>query len=1037
MKKLILFLLVSSLIVSCVKNPAETVFSESNLVFYAKTEGKASKTILDADGKVLWEPGDAIKLFYGYNCSYSAKLNAITDRPSSSTVFRGNTETPVSEPGTFYAIYPYREDYSFEANEFHIDLPSQQIAKPDSFNEELFISIAKSNNTYLNFFNACGGVCFTVNQEGIKTVSFSALNGYLSGKARLYFDNEGFPCISTTEDKCEVSLSAPEGETLIPGRRYFIVCYPAVLNSGYTMILSKEDGTQAIKQNPKPVSIKRATFGVLLNIDIGLDFKNIATQKEKEREALIAIYNAGDGGKWPDWMANWCTDAPVSEWGGVTTNELGLVNSLYLSNYHGSIPQEIGAFESLESLDILGEYTGQFPHEIAYLKNLKHLSIDPCYLGFDEPGLSGNIELDWSQLHSLEELRITGQNLSGSIPESIGYLKQLLSLNLSQNKLTGTIPSSLCELNRLKELNLSANQLSGALPDNLGQMSSLEFLNLKGHGDENYTNSFSGELPKSMANLNNLKDLNLAENKFAGTIPDFIWSLPSLETLNLSFNYFSGELTSVISNAKKLKSLNLCTNLLSGTLPDELWNLTDLMGIDISNYYEHYGVLLDYKNHFTGEIPSKISNLTELVEFTIGNNDFYGEIPESIINLSKLNVLKINNNNFTGCIPYGIADLPDLYIFWCQGNKLSGYLPKKIAERAGPFVSPWMVAPQQDGYDFEYDLYESSDYSRNKELITFQKATAGKGIDVVLMCDALVDSDINDGTYDRVMDLMYESLFEQEPFKSFKDCFNVYGIVLVSKNNNSEFGETALGIKGDPWSIYTINKDRILSLIHEVIPEIVDENNLTVSVATTIRSSALGCCAFYYNSTTEKGSGLGIACTYYGVADTDGDAFKNTHVHEVCGHGFGKLGDEYFYSNTTASEADISIIQDYHSLGWFGNIDITSVPEDIAWSSFLLNPYYINEGIGIYEGAYLRASGVWRPSFGSIMRSSYGNYFNAPSREIIYRRIHQISFGTTPSFEDFIQWDMAHPQEESSSHSVPRFSGMDNKTRLSDCILCK
>lgn len=59
----------------------------------------------------------------------------------------------------------------------------------------------------------------------------------------------------------------------------------------------------------------------------------------------------------------------------------------------------------------------------------------------------------------------------------------------------------------------------------------------------------------------------------------------------------------------------------------------------------------------------------------------------------------------------------------------------------------------------------------------------GKGLPIVLMGDGFIDTEINDGTYDAVMDKTFENLFTEEPIKSLRDYFNVYAVTAVSKHN--------------------------------------------------------------------------------------------------------------------------------------------------------------------------------------------------------------------------------------------------------------
>jgi hypothetical protein len=102
-------------------------------------------------------------------------------------------------------------------------------------------------------------------------------------------------------------------------------------------------------------------------------------------------------------------------------------------------------------------------------------------------------------------------------------------------------------------------------------------------------------------------------------------------------------------------------------------------------------------------------------------------------------------------------------------------------------------------------------------------------------------------------------------------------------------------------------------------------------------------------------------------------------------------------------------MQSYHEKGWYANVDITSDPTKIYWNRFLTIPEYVSSGTGIFEGAEHYGLGIWRASEISIMHSHNDlNYiFNAPSREAIYKRIHQIAWGTgwEYDFDEFLQWD--------------------------------
>eukprot|EP00903_Cladosiphon_okamuranus_P006504 g6358.t1 len=98
---------------------------------------------------------------------------------------------------------------------------------------------------------------------------------------------------------------------------------------------------------------------------------------QKDREALVALYNATDGPDW-DQNTNWGSGAPLKDWFGVKTNDQDRVVelSLYRNNLRGSIPPELGKLAALQSLILWdNELTGTIPRELRNLRDLKELSL--------------------------------------------------------------------------------------------------------------------------------------------------------------------------------------------------------------------------------------------------------------------------------------------------------------------------------------------------------------------------------------------------------------------------------------------------------------------------------------------------------------------------------------------------------------------------------------------------------------------------------------------------------------------------------------
>lgn len=223
-------------------------------------------------------------------------------------------------------------------------------------------------------------------------------------------------------------------------------------------------------------------------------------QVSAERAALVALYEATNGGEWRR-NRNWLTGAPLGDWYGVSVDSLGRVTALSLSynRLSGKIPAEIGGFSALRHLYLEGnELAGAIPPELGYLAALRSLA-------------AGHNEL------------------TGSIPPELGSLDSLEALVLSSNLLTGPIPAELGNLGNLTGLGLSNNYLSGQLPTELGRLGSL--LGLYADG-----NNLEGPLPRSFAGLGKLHSLRLGINGIcAPGTRDFHDWLSSVENHDLVF----------------------------------------------------------------------------------------------------------------------------------------------------------------------------------------------------------------------------------------------------------------------------------------------------------------------------------------------------------------------------------------------------------------------------------------------------------------------------------------------------------------------
>ena len=321
--------------------------------------------------------------------------------------------------------------------------------------------------------------------------------------------------------------------------------------------------------------------------------------------------------------------------------------------------------------------------------------------------------------------------------------------------------------------------------------------------------------------------------------------------------------------------------------------------------------------------------------------------------------------------------------------------------------------------EFYPDYYISSDYSQDGVVKTLQTATVGNGIDIVLMGDAYSDRQIADGTYKTDMEYIYDNLFTEEPYKSFKDYFNVYYVNVVSATEGYEYGNTALDtFFGD--GTYVGGSD---NACFEYALNAVSENDMDEALIIVAMNSDnyAGTCYMYYPTYATGTYGSGPSVAYFPKGG-DQETFAQLLHHEACGHGFAKLADEYAYEDmgTVPGDYAAQTAQQQNEWGWWKNVDFTNDPSQVRWSYFLSDERYQYDGLGCFEGGLTYWSGVWRPTENSIMRYNIGG-FNAPSREAIWYRIHKLAYGDSweYDYEDFVEYDAVN---RASSASAPQKS---------------
>lgn len=356
-----------------------------------------------------------------------------------------------------------------------------------------------------------------------------------------------------------------------------------------------------------------------------------------------------------------------------------------------------------------------------------------------------------------------------------------------------------------------------------------------------------------------------------------------------------------------------------------------------------------------------------------------------------------------------VASKPD----WCEVSPASGNKKtevtltiKGMAKNADSRDGKVVFRLKDKDYTHECSVSQYGYEYGEDEWITLQKATKGNngGINIVLLGDGFSAKDIASGKYLNDIKQEVEYFFGIEPYKTYRDYFNVYtaiplstesGVGTVNTIRYNRFNTTftsGVGLKADYEEVFdyalgapTVNKGNLNQTLIIMVPNSTDYG---------------GICQMW-----EDGSAIAFCpqSTYGYPLDTRG-----VIQHEAGGHGFGKLGDEYIYHNAFIDFCGCSCcghVLEFNaakSLGWYDNLELTGKMHSVGWSHLIFDDRY-SDIVDIYEGGYMHNRGVFRSEPNSCMNNDIP-YYSTISRESIVKRIKAYA-GETYSFEDFVKND--------------------------------
>ena len=276
--------------------------------------------------------------------------------------------------------------------------------------------------------------------------------------------------------------------------------------------------------------------------------------------------------------------------------------------------------------------------------------------------------------------------------------------------------------------------------------------------------------------------------------------------------------------------------------------------------------------------------------------------------------------------------------------------------------------------------------------------------EILFIGDGYIPEDYDEGgKFDMDVNEGIEAFFGVEPYKTCRNYFKIYkqagysreqGATQTDKNiiKNTKFGVAFQGGTSMSSDYNTVfNHAKLIPGVDNVklqdllIVIVVNENRYAGTCWTWTDGKSIAIVPVSRHSNTSS--------TYGAIL-----------VHEAGGHGFGRLADEYVSASNVGhaiSSERLKQLQESFARNYSANVDLTGDPTMVKWSKFILRSDYSR--VKTYEGAYYFSYGVWRSEITSCMISNI-LYFNAPSREAIFRRI-MAKAGEEYTLEKFVDQD--------------------------------
>jgi uncharacterized protein (TIGR02145 family) len=253
-----------------------------------------------------------------------------------------------------------------------------------------------------------------------------AASGVPGGQEGFYYSPQrSVPLMEEVRQNLDVTLSIPDH---MEGDVY--QWYQSNSTSSYYSTLLYEGPSNSYTLSPDKTYhyYCKITNTGYPDLTLTSEVKEIVTPySDLDRAALVSIYEACGGSGWNN-NTNWCSEADIGDWDGVSTTR-GRVTSISLNNNQltGTLPDSIGLLSELTSINLRNNnLTGDLPTSLNDLNKLTSLYIDNNQYDFGNLIASGLMPDSISTYDYTPQQQIDAPEQTVVYPDivlSIPYLK--------------------------------------------------------------------------------------------------------------------------------------------------------------------------------------------------------------------------------------------------------------------------------------------------------------------------------------------------------------------------------------------------------------------------------------------------------------------------------------------------------------------------------------------------------------------------------------------------------------------------------------